>query len=226
MKTTESVQKLAAWMAFFAMTCMVAYATDPTQLQDFCVAINHLDDAPVFVNGLFCKNPANTSANDFLFQGLNVPRNTKNKLGSNVTIVSAANLPGLNTLGISMARVDFAPYGLNPLHIHPHATEILTVVKGTLFAGFVSSNQDGNRLFSKVLYPGDVFVFPQGLIHFELNIGKTRAVARVTLSSQNPGVITVANATFGSKPPISVDVLTKAFQVNKKIIKIIQSHFS
>ena len=43
------------------------------------------------------------------------------------------------------------------------------------------------------------------------------------LSSQNPGVITIANAVFGSNPPISVDVLTKAFQVDKKVIDHLQA---
>ncbi|GAB4832817.1 hypothetical protein Ancab_006834 [Ancistrocladus abbreviatus] len=165
--------------------------------------------------------------NDFLFKGLNIPRNTNNKLGSNVTLVSAANLPGLNTLGISMARIDFAPYGLNPPHTHPRGTEILTVIEGTLYVGFVTSNlpNGGNRLFTKVLNQGDVFVFPQGLIHFQFNVGKTPAVAIVGLSSQNPGVITIANAVFGSKPPISVDVLSKAFQLDQKVIKYLESQF-
>ncbi|KAL6324775.1 hypothetical protein AAG906_018302 [Vitis piasezkii] len=126
-----------------------------------------------------------------------------------VTPANVAQIPGLNTLGISLARVDYAPYGLNPPHTHPRATEILTVLEGTLYVGFVTSNPD-NRLISKVLYKGDVFVFPKGLIHFH---------------SQNPGVITIANAVFGSKPAISADVLTKAFQVDKKVVDYLQSQF-
>jgi hypothetical protein len=82
-----------------------------------------------------------------------------------------------------------------------------------------------NKLFTKILHPGDVFVFPEGLIHFQFNVGKKKAVAFAGLSSQNPGVITVANAVFGSDPPISRDVLTKAFQVDKNVIKYLQSQF-
>ncbi|KAM7528763.1 hypothetical protein LguiB_032173 [Lonicera macranthoides] len=51
-----------------------------------------------------------------------------------------------------------------------------------------------------------------------LNVGKTKAVTIAALSRQNPGVITIANAVFGSNPPISPDVLTKAFQVDKNVI--------
>ncbi|PQQ21366.1 protein ROOT HAIR DEFECTIVE 3 homolog 1-like [Prunus yedoensis var. nudiflora] len=116
---------------------------------------------------------------------------------------------------IRLVRIDFAPNGLNPSHTHPRATEILVVLEGKLYVGFVTSNGDGNRLFTKVLNKGDVFVFPIGLIHFQLNVGHINAVAFAGLSS-HPGVITTANAVFGSKPPINPDVLTKAFQVDNK----------
>ncbi|GAB2300296.1 hypothetical protein Dimus_034332 [Dionaea muscipula] len=219
--------QILAYVTLLAVSCSyVAYATDPTQLQDFCIGIDD-PTAAVFVNGLFCKSPLKATADDFTFRGLNIPGNTNNKLGSNVTLVSATNLPGLNTLGISMARIDFAPNGLNPLHTHPRATEVLNVVQGTLYVGFVTSNlqNGGNTFFSKVLNQGDVFVFPQGLIHFQLNIGKIPAIAIAALSSQNPGVIAIANAVFGSTPPISIDVLTKTFQVDANVINYLQSQF-
>ncbi|KAJ6967141.1 hypothetical protein NC652_004638 [Populus alba x Populus x berolinensis] len=62
-----------------------------------------------------------------------------------------------------MARIDYAPWGLIPPHSHPRATEILTVLEGRLLVGFVTSNPD-NRLITKVLEKGDVFVFPIGLV--------------------------------------------------------------
>lgn len=214
-----------AYVALLAVSSYVAYATDPTQLQDFCVGLDPNSD--LFVNGLFCKNPMDATPDDFLFRGLNIPGNTDNKLGFVATAVDANNLHGLNTLGISIARLDFAPYGLNPPHTHPRATEVFVVLEGTFYVGFVTSNQPGggNKLFAKILNKGDVFVFPQGLIHFQLNIGHFPAVGISGLSSQNPGVITIANAVFGSTPPISVDVLGKAFQLDDNVVKLIQSRF-
>ncbi|XP_008778966.1 putative germin-like protein 2-1 [Phoenix dactylifera] len=208
-------------LAFLALVSSHAIASDPSPLQDFCVADK---TSHVFVNGLVCKNPNDVKADDFFFSGLDRPGDAANKLGSNVTLVNVEKIAGLNTLGISLARIDFAPYGLNPPHIHPRATEILTVLEGSLYVGFVTSNPD-NRLFAKVINKGDVFVFPQGLIHFQFNYGTKNAVAIAALSSQNPGVITVANAVFGSKPPISRDVLAKAFQVDKKTIDWLQAQF-
>ncbi|MBC2899430.1 hypothetical protein CFC21_112270 [Triticum aestivum] len=208
-------------LALLAMSASCALASDPGQLQDFCVADR---TSQVFVNGFACKDPKTAVAEDFFFSGLHMAGNTSNKQGSAVTAVNVAQIAGLNTLGISLVRVDYAPNGQNPPHIHPRATEILTVLEGSLYVGFVTSNPE-NKLFAKILNKGDVFVFPQGLIHFQFNLGTNKAVAIAALSSKNPGVITVANAVLGSKPSISDDILAKAFQVDKNIVDNIQAQF-
>lgn len=176
------------------------------------------------MNGLACKNPTTVGASDFTFSGLHLPGNTSNPNGSKVTPVTVVQLPGLNTLGISMARVDYAPWGINPPHTHPRATEIVTVIEGTLQVGFITSNPN-NTLIWKTLSMGDVFVFPVGLVHFQRNVGHSNAVAIAALSSQNPGVITIANSLFGSKPEISADILAKAFQVDTTVVEHLQTRF-
>ncbi|MBA0654125.1 hypothetical protein Goklo_021199 [Gossypium klotzschianum] len=212
--------------ALFILTLAssLAYASDPSPLQDFCVAINDPNDA-VFVNGKVCKDAKLATADDFFFSGLNIGKITSNSVGSSVTPVNVAQISGLNTLGISLARIDYAANGgLNPPHTHPRATEILVVLEGTLYVGFVTSNPD-NRLIAKVLNKGDVFVFPVGLVHFQFNPGKSKAVAIAALSSQDPGVITIANAVFGSDPSLNPDVLSKAFKLDKSMVKSLQSKF-
>ena len=99
----------------------------------------------VFVNGFVCKNPMDVKADAF-FKAANLdkPRMT-NKVGSNVTLINVMEIAGLNTLGISLARIDYASLGQNPPHTHPRATEILTVLEGTLYVGFVTSNPEIGR---------------------------------------------------------------------------------
>ncbi|CAB4276590.1 unnamed protein product [Prunus armeniaca] len=208
-------------LALLAIASSIALASDPSSLQDFCVA-----DAKnsVLVNGLVCKDPKLVEANDFFFSGLHLAGNTSNAVGSRVTLINVAQIAGLNALGISVARIDYAPWGINPPHTHPRASEIFTVLEGSLKVGFVTSNPE-NRLITKVLEKGDVFVFPVGLVHFQQNVGYGNAIAISALSSQNPGVITIANAVFGSKPDISADILAKAFQVEKNTVYNFQSKF-
>ncbi|CDY69461.1 hypothetical protein Bca4012_093067 [Brassica carinata] len=184
-----------AVLFLLALTLPLAIASDPSPLQDFCVGVNS-PASGVFVNGKFCKDPRIVNADDFFSSVLNRPGN-----------------------------VNYAPNGQNPPHTHPRATEILVVQQGTLLVGFVSSNQDGNRLFAKTLNVGDVFVFPEGLIHFQFNLGRTPAVAIAALSSQNAGVITIANTVFGSNPAIDPNVLARAFQMDANVIRDLQNRF-
>ncbi|XP_021658726.2 germin-like protein subfamily 1 member 20 [Hevea brasiliensis] len=213
-------------VAFLLLVLSSSYvfAYDPSPLQDFCVAINGSKDG-VFVNGNFCKDPMTVTADDFSFSGLNIPRNTTNQNGFNITLLNVDTVPGLNTLGISMARIDFAANGgETPPHTHPRATEMLIVLEGTLYAGFVTSNQP-YRLITKVLNAGDAFVIPIGLVHFQFNIGNTNAVAVAGFNSQNPGVLVIANAVFGSNPPIYPDVLVNGFQLDRDVVNYLQEKF-
>ncbi|XP_074321605.1 putative germin-like protein 2-1 [Silene latifolia] len=205
----------------FAMSFYVAMAADPSPLQSFCVGINDPNSA-VFVNGKFCKNPKDVSINDFIHKGFNVAGNTSNIQGANATLVDESLFPGLNTLGVAMARVDFAPYGLNTPHLHPLGSEIFAVMEGSLYAGFVTTD---NKLFDTVIGPGDMIVFPQGLVHFQLNIGDGKALAIASFGSQNPLRVNVPNALFGTNPPILDDVLTKAFQVDGNVIDKLRGQF-
>ncbi|XP_024530720.1 germin-like protein subfamily 1 member 16 [Selaginella moellendorffii] len=208
-------------MSYKLAICLVAicaiafvHGSDEDALQDFCVRDTNSNTN---VNGFICKPAAATLASDFKFQGLRNPGNTNNKLGSMVTNANVGEFPGINTLGVSFARIDYAPYGVNPPHVHPRGTELLFVQQGTLYVGFVSTTN--NTLFAQTLHPGDLFVFPRGLVHFQLNLGKTPAVALAGFNSQNPGVTQVAKAVFASNPPIYDAVIERAFQINPKLIQ-------
>ncbi|KAL8208833.1 hypothetical protein R6Q57_008245 [Mikania cordata] len=193
-------------------------SADPDLLQDVCVA----DLASgVKLNGFPCKS--NISADDFFFAGLANPGLTNNTFGATVTPASVQQITGLNTLGVSMARIDYAPGGLNPPHTHPRATEIVFVLEGELEVGFITTE---NKLFSKTIKKGEIFTFPRGLIHFQINNGKVPAAVIAAFNSQLPGTQRVANALFASSPTVDDVVLTKAFQVGTKEVEKIKAKFA
>ncbi|KAH6812623.1 germin-like protein 6 [Perilla frutescens var. frutescens] len=165
MKTSS--KQLFLLIAVVSLCSLLVAATDPDPVLDFCVSVNETE-AKVFVNGRICKDPTTVKTDDFYFAGaLNVAHEIVSPLGIALTPVFEPQLPGLNTQGLSMTRVDYLPHGLNPPHTHPRATEVITVLEGKLYAGFMTANPvDPNRLFARILYPGDVFVFPRGLMHF------------------------------------------------------------
>ncbi|KAL4190284.1 hypothetical protein AMTRI_Chr07g74960 [Amborella trichopoda] len=156
--TTKSTPLLLSLLALIAS---LALASDPNPLQDFVSQTNQAKVAisctsllhAVFANGKVCKDPKLAQANDFFFSGLDKPGNMTNPMGSKVTLVNVAQLAGLSTLGISMVRVDYAPGGQNPPHTHPRATEILMILEGSLYIGFVTSYQRDSSKGRCVCFP-------------------------------------------------------------------------
>ncbi|XP_020210822.1 rhicadhesin receptor [Cajanus cajan] len=194
-----------------------ATASDPDPLQDLCVA----DPASaVKVNGFTCKDASKVNASDFFSAILAKPGATNNTYGSIVTGANVEKIPGLNTLGVSLSRIDYAPGGLNPPHTHPRATEIVFVLEGTLDVGFITT---GNVLISKSITKGEIFVFPKGLVHFQKNNGYEPATVIAAFNSQLPGTQSIALTLFTATPPVPDNVLTKAFQIDTKEVEKIKS---
>ncbi|KAH9292514.1 hypothetical protein KI387_042301, partial [Taxus chinensis] len=161
----------------------------PDALQDFCVA--DTSSSTIFMNGLPCLNPNQVSAKNFTTSVLSSAGNTSgNPFGVSLKTTTTQFLPGINTLGLIMARVDLA--GLSTL----------------------ASSTPTNKLFSAEIKTGDVFVFPRGIIHFVHNIGNTPASVIAALNSQAPGNSVIPLATFASNPAIPNQVLAKSFQIN------------
>ncbi|GMI66674.1 germin-like protein 10 [Hibiscus trionum] len=192
-------------------------ASDPDPLQDLCVADKV---AGLHINGFPCKNGANVTGDDFFFTGLTNPPTINNTMGAVITAANVDKIPGLNTLGISLARIDYQPCGLNPPHIHPRASEIIFVLDGELDVGFFTTS---SKLVSKSLKKGDIFVFPQGLIHYQKNNGGRPASVIAGFDSQFPGTQSITAALFTSTPPMPDDVLTMAFRIGTKGLKKMRS---
>ena len=200
-------------LSFSSLAILPALAADADPLQDFCVT--DLNNTQITVNGFLCKPAAQVQSYDFASPLLRQPNvNLIPNLGVSVNLATASNFPGLNTQGLSIARIDFQPKGLNPPHVHPRATEVLFLVQGQLDVGFISTTN--NTLFETTISEGDLFVFPRGLVHFQLNRDeKKSALAISALNSQNPGTSQVAAALFAAQPPLPEEVLEIAFGIGQ-----------
>ncbi|CAN0824529.1 Germin-like protein subfamily 2 member 4 [Linum grandiflorum] len=216
----SSAAAALSYLLFFSALSAVTFASDPDMLQDVCVA--DTSSGPK-LNGFPCKPATNLSAADFFFAGIANPGVVNNSVGSLVTAANVEKIPGLNTLGVSMSRIDYAPDGLNPPHTHPRATEIVFVLEGELDVGFITTS---NKLVSKSLKKGDVFVFPRGLLHFQKNNGKKPAAVIAAFNSQLPGTQSIAATLFSATPAVPDNVLTKAFQIGTKEVEKIKSKFA
>jgi len=182
---------LTIFLIFYLLSLSLAHAS----VVDFCVADYNAPNGPA---GYSCKPPSKVTVNDFTYHGLVAAGNTTNIFKAAVTTALDAQFPGVNGLGISIARLDLAVGGVIPLHTHPGASEVLVVIKGTISAGFVSSD---NVVYLKTLHKGDVMIFPQGLLHFQINVGGSNALTFNSFSSANPRLQILDYALFKSDFP-------------------------
>ncbi len=92
------------------------------------------------------------------------------------------------------------------------------MLEGTLFVGFVS--YDG-VLFAETLQEGDLYIFPKGTLHFQINKGTGHAASLNALNSQNPELLFAANQLLGSNIPDAV--LETSLGINAKALKYLQA---
>ncbi|GAB2219252.1 hypothetical protein Droror1_Dr00006885 [Drosera rotundifolia] len=180
---------------FFILLSSILISRSNASVVDFCVADFSVPDGPT---GYACKKQAAVTVDDFVHVGLGAAGNTSNIIKAAVTPAFAAQFPGVNGLGISIARLDLANGGVIPFHTHPGASEVLVVIQGAITAGFVSS---ANKVYRKTLNKGDIMTFPQGLLHFQVNAGGIPAIAYVSFSSSSPGLQILDFALFANDLP-------------------------
>lgn len=97
------IMKISFLLAFSICICLCR-AKDTDNLYDVCPTDRTCKN--IFINGYPCKNPAEITASDFKSSGLSKEGDTDNFQRSSTTLVTAAEFAGLNTLGLSVARID------------------------------------------------------------------------------------------------------------------------
>ncbi|CAN0426793.1 unnamed protein product, partial [Scytosiphon promiscuus] len=78
----------------------------------------------------------------------------------------------------------------------PLVVQMLYTIKGNdLRVAFVEEN-GGEGAVVNDLYQGDVAFFPQGLIHYQQNLGCHPVTFLAALNSEDPGVVTITTRFF------------------------------
>jgi hypothetical protein len=130
----------------------------------------------------------------------------------------------LTGLGISTTLGFMEPCGINTPHVHPRATEFLTLVEGkNLKFGYVLENglvvgKGKNPEIAGTLNKFEGTVFPQGSIHFQFNDNCEKAVFVAALNSEDPGTNQVAQGFFALNNQVLDATLGFPKEINGKNI--------
>ncbi|KAH1149340.1 hypothetical protein AAZV13_16G006200 [Glycine max] len=161
---------------------------------------------------------SHAAVNDFCVADLKAG-NTTNTFNAALTSAFVADFLGVNGLGVSAARLDIAKGGSIPMHTHLAATELLIMVQGQISAGFMTPT----ALYTKTLKPGDIMVFPQGQLHFQVNSGNGKTTAFLAFSGANPEAQLLDLLLFGNSLPSELVAQTTFLEVEQ--VKKVKARF-
>ncbi|KAJ1289004.1 hypothetical protein BS78_02G132800 [Paspalum vaginatum] len=179
-----------------------AHAGDPDILTDFVLPPG---TDPSKINGSF-----------FAYTGLVSGSTGDNAAKLSVSKATGAEFPAMQGQSVSYAALVYGPGTANPPHIHPRASELLLVVQGTLSVGLVDAARDG-AVHAATLQAGDMFVFPKGMVHFQINNGSDVARAFSAFGSASPGTISLPSTLF--ETGIDDAVLEKSFHTDQATVE-------
>lgn len=126
-------------------------------------------------------------------------------------------------MGISTTLGFLDACGINTPHVHPRATEFLTVVEGEIDFGYILENglvaAGQNAEVAGTLSKFQGTVFPQGAIHYQINNQCNPAIFVATLDNEDPGTLTMAQGFFGLNPDVVNATLGFPKEINGKNIQ-------
>ncbi|KAK1268345.1 putative germin-like protein 9-2 [Acorus gramineus] len=182
----------------------IAYAGDPDIISDFIVPSN--------------LNPANVTGTFFTYTGMRTLMNADSPKTLTVLKATMEQFPALNGQSVSYATLLFPNGSVNPPHTHPRSAELLFLIGGSLEVGFVDTT---NKLYTQTLFPGDMFVFPKGLVHYQYCISNDIAIAVSAFGSASAGTVSVPASVFTSG--VDDDILAKSFKTDVATIQKIKA---
>ncbi|XP_039002700.1 putative germin-like protein 9-2 [Hibiscus syriacus] len=182
----------------------IALAGDPDILTDFIVP----------------ENQNTIDGNFFTYTGMRVIIN-ETSFPANFTVLKTTmvEFPALNGQSVSYALLQFPASSVNPPHTHPRSAELLFLFDGSLEVGFVDTT---NKLFTQSLQPGDMFIFPKGLVHYQYNADTNHpAIAISAFGSANAGTVSIPKTLFATD--IDDDILAKSFKTDVSTIHALKA---
>jgi hypothetical protein len=120
-------------------------------------------------------------------------------------LANRAKFPALLGLGIAFSMGFMNPCGMNTSHVHPRATEVLTIADvaegDAVKTGFNLENWNASQ-FSTELSKYRGTVFPQGSVHYEFNDDCAPARFIAGFNSDDPGLSSITQNFFDLDPDI------------------------
>eukprot|EP00122_Pirum_gemmata_P001212 Pgem_evm2s1082 len=131
---------------------------------------------------------------DFVIDFRKVPVESMG-IGGLVQPQSLGNNPVLAVGNMAITRFSLDPCGINLPHVHPRGTELIFMFKGS-FLRTVFAEENGGRIIVNDITNDTSTFFPQGLMHYQQNLGCDTVAFASSLNDADPGVQTITTQFF------------------------------
>ncbi|KAK9825785.1 hypothetical protein WJX74_007381 [Apatococcus lobatus] len=144
---------------------------------------------------------ASIPSSQFVYHPTTPALNTAVSGGGSSSQRLLAQWPALKGTGISQTAFNLNPCSLRPPHTHPYASGLLYATSANnLQVGFVMADGTSEPVVNNIT-TGASALFPQGLIHYQLNLDCQPASYTISYSSEEPETQTVVNGLLGLPRP-------------------------
>lgn len=113
--------------------------------------------------------------------------------GVQFEVATLSNTPALAGADVQFtsARIRFDYNATFPMHYHPRAAELITVLEGRMRITFRAEGLFDNREVTNVFRPTDVAIIPTGFIHEVTCVARNGCLIVNGLNSADPGIVGV-----------------------------------
>ena len=92
-----------------------------------------------------------------------------------VTSADCATFPAICGHGLTVALLNLGPCSMLPPHLHPRAANAVVAVSGSTTTYMIQEN--GARMVTETLTPGQMTIFPRGSMHTMVNNGESHPIS-------------------------------------------------
>ncbi|KAK3641938.1 hypothetical protein LTR56_011040 [Elasticomyces elasticus] len=105
--------------------------------------------------------------------------------------MNAATFPAAKGNGMTLAMLNLGPCSMLPPHYHPRASNYVVAIHGNTTTYMYEEN--GARLVTETLLPGEATIFPGGAMHMMVNNGCENAQLVSALNAEDAGTQNIGN---------------------------------
>eukprot|EP00121_Abeoforma_whisleri_P002329 Awhi_evm1s2085 len=169
---------------------LIAVVAAVVSAQEATIGGERPDDVPRSFNQIL----GDFEPEDFRFDFRLVPVESMG-IGGLVQPLSLGNAPVLALGDVAITRFTLDPCGINLPHVHPRGTEIIFMFKGSNLRTVFAAENGGPVITNDITNDTSTF-FPQGLLHYQQNMGCDTVAFVSKLNSADPGVQTATSNFF------------------------------